>query len=316
MDALRARAFLDLLLGTDSRPLGAGTAGTPGTTGAPNAPRTPNAPGTGEAPAPTGPLAGVVPPGFAGRVTLTIPATTILDLADRPGELPGIGPVDPDLARDLATAAARHPGPPGASPSPTARATPSATAAPGPHRPPAVTTGADRAPPAGLIPRAHPGSPSPPPASPARPAGTGPGGSPPGSPGSATCSSRSGRSRPGTATTGTRPKAMIPGSCCGTWPRSGTLPAPGPAAAGLLNAATSSTTPRTRPAAGPACATGTRSAASTSTQAGRAMEGRTAAQREHPLDHALRTAVRHRTHPLPDLRAYVRSFWILVGVSA
>jgi hypothetical protein len=51
----------------------------------------------------------VIPPGFAGRVTLTIPATTVLDLADRPGELAGIGPIDPDLARDLASAAARNP---------------------------------------------------------------------------------------------------------------------------------------------------------------------------------------------------------------
>jgi hypothetical protein len=40
-------------------------------------------------------------------VNLTIPATTVLDLADRPGEMGGIGPIDPDLARDLARAAAR-----------------------------------------------------------------------------------------------------------------------------------------------------------------------------------------------------------------
>ena len=38
----------------------------------------------------------MIPPGFAGRVTLTIPATTLLDLADRPGEMAGIGPIDPD----------------------------------------------------------------------------------------------------------------------------------------------------------------------------------------------------------------------------
>jgi len=46
-------------------------------------------------PGPAGPLAGVIPPGFVGRVTLTIPAATMLDLADRPGELGGIGPIDP-----------------------------------------------------------------------------------------------------------------------------------------------------------------------------------------------------------------------------
>jgi hypothetical protein len=38
----------------------------------------------------------VIPPGFAGHATLTIPAATLLGLADRPGELGGIGPVDPD----------------------------------------------------------------------------------------------------------------------------------------------------------------------------------------------------------------------------
>ncbi len=58
-------------------------------------------------PAPAGPLAGVIPPGFAGRANLTIPLATLLHLADRPGEMTGIGPLDPDLARDLAAAAAR-----------------------------------------------------------------------------------------------------------------------------------------------------------------------------------------------------------------
>jgi len=42
-------------------------------------------------------------------VTLTVPLATLLDLADRPGELSGLGPVDPWLARDLATAAAQNP---------------------------------------------------------------------------------------------------------------------------------------------------------------------------------------------------------------
>ena len=93
---LRARAFLDILLGTDSRPL-AGSPDEPRTAPGPRQPRTATggpgdrpapAPDTGPAatPAPAGPLAGVIPPGFAGRVTLTIPVTTLLDLADRPGE--------------------------------------------------------------------------------------------------------------------------------------------------------------------------------------------------------------------------------------
>src|SRR5262249_16636057 len=73
-DEVRAGAFLDLLLGTASRP------GQPG--------------------------GSAVPAGYAAKVNLTIPLSTLLDLADRPGEIGGIGPVDPWLARDLARAAA------------------------------------------------------------------------------------------------------------------------------------------------------------------------------------------------------------------
>src|SRR5689334_528973 len=80
MDQLRARAYLDLLLGKDSRP-GPGQDSTPG----------------------------VAPAGFAGRVTLTVPLATLAGLADRPGELASLGPVDPWLARDLAAAAAASP---------------------------------------------------------------------------------------------------------------------------------------------------------------------------------------------------------------
>jgi hypothetical protein len=80
LDELRARAYLDLLLGKDSRP-GASPPGTPG----------------------------AAPAGFASRVTLTAPLATLTRLADRPGELAGLGPVDPWLTRDLATAAARNP---------------------------------------------------------------------------------------------------------------------------------------------------------------------------------------------------------------
>jgi hypothetical protein len=117
MDELRARAYLDLLLGTDSRPLGRGPDGCgaggrggredgtgPGGAG-PGRPW----PGGSGTPAPAGPPAGVVPPGFAGKVNLTVPLATLLGLADRPGEMAGIGPIDPDLARDLAAAAARTP---------------------------------------------------------------------------------------------------------------------------------------------------------------------------------------------------------------
>jgi len=89
MDELRARAYLDLLLGTDSRPrLETAAAG----------------PDSG-----AGPASGAGPGGFAGRVTLTVPLATLARLADRPGELSGLGPVDPWLTRDLAAAAARNP---------------------------------------------------------------------------------------------------------------------------------------------------------------------------------------------------------------
>ena len=117
MDELRARAYLDLLLGVDSRPsLPAGTSqdGKPGTgdggqdgpgAGGPEG----GEPGSEGLDKPGGPGAGVIPAGFAGRITLTIPLATLAGLADRPGEIPGLGPVDPWLARDLADAAARNP---------------------------------------------------------------------------------------------------------------------------------------------------------------------------------------------------------------
>ncbi len=84
MDQLRARAYLDLLLGKDSRP----REGEPGANPAAGRP---------------------APAGFAGRVTLTVPLATLADLADRPGELGSLGPVDPWLARDLAASAAASP---------------------------------------------------------------------------------------------------------------------------------------------------------------------------------------------------------------
>jgi hypothetical protein len=98
MDELRARAFLDLVLGKDSRPRRDGT-GTPAASPAGDAAQQP--PGGG----PAGGAGG----GFAGRVTLTVPLGTAAGRADRPGELSGLGPVDPWLARDLLRAAARNP---------------------------------------------------------------------------------------------------------------------------------------------------------------------------------------------------------------
>ena len=99
MDELRARAYLDLLLGKDSRPRRPAAAGR----GRPGR----RARRPGPHPRRAGGRRG--PAGFAGRVTLTVPLATLAGLADRPGELAGLGPVDPWLARDLAAAAARNP---------------------------------------------------------------------------------------------------------------------------------------------------------------------------------------------------------------
>ena len=119
MDQLRARAYLDLLLDKDSRP-GQDAAGGQDGTGGPGRPRRAGRPGgdggggsgpggPGQPAGPAGPAGGARPGGFAGKVTLTIPAATLLEQAERPGEIPGIGPIDPALARDLADAAARNP---------------------------------------------------------------------------------------------------------------------------------------------------------------------------------------------------------------
>jgi uncharacterized protein DUF222 len=122
MDVLRARAYLDLLLGKDSRPrpeaAGGGPDGAAQEAGGGAEPGDPEARsperggpvGPGQPGQPGGPAAGRVPAGFAARVNLTVPLATATGLADRPGELAGLGPIDPWLARDLATAAAAHPG--------------------------------------------------------------------------------------------------------------------------------------------------------------------------------------------------------------
>jgi hypothetical protein len=113
MDLLRARAFTDLLLNQDSRPAAyRGT--TPHDTGADHPAGPYRAPGSGAGPVPGTGLhpAGSpdgIPAGFVGQNHLTTPLTTLLGLADRPGELDGLGPVDPWQARDLATASAANP---------------------------------------------------------------------------------------------------------------------------------------------------------------------------------------------------------------
>jgi Domain of unknown function (DUF222) len=112
MDMLRARAYLDVLLGKDSRPqpstTGGGDSAGPGGSG-PGGSDGPGPEGPDAPPPSPGPAGGAVPAGFAGRVTLTAPLATLARLADRPGELAGLGPIDPWLARDLATPAAQNP---------------------------------------------------------------------------------------------------------------------------------------------------------------------------------------------------------------
>jgi hypothetical protein len=125
MDCLRTLAYLEML----GAPLPAATGATP-QSAAPAPGTAPGQDGTssgpGDAgPGPGGPRPGTpaggtgpgqVPPGFAAKVNLTIalpdltlPLLTFLGLADRPGTMSRIGPVDPDLARTLAAAAARNP---------------------------------------------------------------------------------------------------------------------------------------------------------------------------------------------------------------
>jgi hypothetical protein len=102
MDELRARAYLDLLLGQDSRPAPPPAASTgSGTEGGADGPAsgTP-ASGTPDGGAPDG--GGPRPPApgprpAPGPPPLTIPLAALTGLADRPGEMAGIGPLD--LAR-------------------------------------------------------------------------------------------------------------------------------------------------------------------------------------------------------------------------
>ena len=269
MDQLRARAFLDLLLGTDSRP----REGEPGADPAAARPS---------------------PAGFAGRVTLTAPLATLAGLADRPGELGGLGPVDPWLARDLAAAAAANP-----------KTTWCLTVTDGQGH--AVAHGCARPEPKKHGKRAGPGPP---------PDGTGfsltPAGrdGPPG--GYGTWRLR---------TPGPGPDLIITIDPITTDPCDHRFEAQGhdpgvrlrhlaqirhatctsPICRDPPPRPTSSTTPRTKRAAGRACANAGRSAVmtigSSSTPGGR----RAAPRRDLPVDHPGRAHLRHRTHPVPDL---------------
>jgi hypothetical protein len=93
MDELRVLAYLEKLGVLD--PLRAEPPGPQ-----PPGPQPPGSPGQS---------LGTGPAGFAARVNLTLPLATLLGLAERPGLMPRIGPIDPALVRELAAAAARNP---------------------------------------------------------------------------------------------------------------------------------------------------------------------------------------------------------------
>ena len=125
-DQLRARAYLDALLGMDSRPTPTADPSTnaPGTAapGAepPGAAARETKPGGAGAPgaesggaesggAAAGPARPAGPPRPAAAINLTIPLTTLLGLTGHPGEAAGYGPIDADLARTLAGQATGNP---------------------------------------------------------------------------------------------------------------------------------------------------------------------------------------------------------------
>lgn len=127
MDQLRVRAFLDAINGTDSRPAAGTSHGANGADGRAGT----DAAGTGQdgdgdVPADAfdsqtaneGTEAGTSAAannrtqggaGLAANVMLTMPVATVLGRADNPGEAHGFGALDPELARQLAAAAARNP---------------------------------------------------------------------------------------------------------------------------------------------------------------------------------------------------------------
>jgi Domain of unknown function (DUF222) len=117
LEELRARAYLDALLGQDSAPSQDSASGqdcapdqpAPGQDSASGQPAAPALPNT------YGPTATPATPSrhtqssLASRVTLTVPLATYLGLGHQPGHVAGYGPVDPALARELTALAAGDP---------------------------------------------------------------------------------------------------------------------------------------------------------------------------------------------------------------
>ncbi len=135
MDQLRVLGYLDLLNGVSAaarvararamtaaadaapapgRPPGADDRGEDDLSGeGPGENSRDDGPGSGEpggGPGPDCQPGGPALPALAARTNLTIPLATLLNLANRPGEGHGLGPLDPALARDLAATAAGSPG--------------------------------------------------------------------------------------------------------------------------------------------------------------------------------------------------------------
>jgi len=111
---LRIRAYLDLLQERDSRLAPAdpdGADGGPGS-GPDGGQGGTRGPGSGPQGGPVGPARQARQdqgPTVAALINLTVPLDTVLGLSATPGEAAGFGLLDPEDARDLVAAAARHP---------------------------------------------------------------------------------------------------------------------------------------------------------------------------------------------------------------
>jgi hypothetical protein len=108
---LRARAYLDTLLGQDS---GSAVSPVPAEPTPATSPAEPVSPATPASPADPATAATANPDPARQRalvalLNLTVPLTDLIGLATEPGHVAGFGPVDPDLSQQLATAASANP---------------------------------------------------------------------------------------------------------------------------------------------------------------------------------------------------------------
>ena len=113
MDQLRAAAYVDLLNGTSAAArIASGVlpgTGLPGNRGGDDPETGPDAGGPPGAQPPASPAPASSPERPPKPADLVIPLVTLLDLAERPGEGHGLGPLDPELCRALAASAAASP---------------------------------------------------------------------------------------------------------------------------------------------------------------------------------------------------------------